>query len=85
MQDVKLLGINDDVTTCECCGKSGLKKTVVIELGDCGSVVHYGTQCASKLLQFGAGARFAAKKIETEAKLAESKSYYAFTGPIFIA
>lgn len=46
---MKILGINDDVTTCECCGKSNLKKTVVLEL-DGGGEVHYGTDCASRAI-----------------------------------
>ena len=49
---VKFLGVNDDVTTCECCGRSGLKKTVVLDIGD-GNLVHYGTQCAANKLRFG--------------------------------
>ena len=65
MAFVKLLGINDVVTTCECCGRAGLKKTVVLEIGDSGSQVHFGTQCASKALRFGAGARVSANKIES--------------------
>lgn len=46
---MKVLGINDDVTTCECCGKTGLKCTVVLER-DGGGEVHYGRQCAAKAL-----------------------------------
>jgi hypothetical protein len=39
------LRTTDCVTTCDCCGKSGLKLTVEIEL-DCGDIVHYGRTCA---------------------------------------
>lgn len=46
---VKLLGINNDVTTCECCGKTNLKRTAVLELPD-GSIVHYGRDCAARKL-----------------------------------
>lgn len=45
----KLLGINDDVTTCECCGKSDLKCTVVMTNGE--GEVHYGRQCAARALR----------------------------------
>lgn len=45
---VKILGINDDVTTCECCGRAGLKKTVVLEIDE--AVVHYGCDCAARKL-----------------------------------
>ena len=44
----KVLGKNDDVTTCECCGKSNLKLTVVLTNGE--SEVHYGRDCAARLL-----------------------------------
>ena len=84
MKTVKILGINDDVTTCECCGRAGLKKTVVLELGDCGSQVHYGTQCAAKTLRFGAGAKLTATKLEAEAKMAGAGSHNAFAGPVFV-
>lgn len=46
---MKVLGINDDVTTCECCGRAGLKATVVIELDDA-ATVHFGRDCAAKKL-----------------------------------
>lgn len=43
----KALGTDDSVTTCDCCGKSNLKFTVIIEL-DSGDVVHYGQVCARR-------------------------------------
>lgn len=43
----RALGITDAVTTCDCCGKSGLVRTVCMEL-DGGALVHYGTTCASR-------------------------------------
>jgi hypothetical protein len=45
----KLLGISDDQTVCDCCGKRNLKRTAVIELAD-GSIVHYGRDCAAREL-----------------------------------
>lgn len=83
MSLVKILGINDDVTTCECCGRAGLKKTVVLDMD--GSQVHYGTQCAAKTLRFGAGATKSPVKIEAEAKLAAANSSYAFKGAVWTA
>jgi spore coat polysaccharide biosynthesis predicted glycosyltransferase SpsG len=42
----KALGTTDVVTTCDCCGKSNLAKTVIV---DCdGEILHYGTTCASR-------------------------------------
>ena len=46
---MKILGINDDVTTCECCGRSNLKATVVLET-EHGDIRHYGRDCAAKSL-----------------------------------
>lgn len=43
---INILGRNDDVTTCECCGKSGLKFTVVLGLED--GEKYYGRDCAAK-------------------------------------
>lgn len=43
----RALGITDAVTSCDCCGKSGLRRTVCMEL-DGGELVHYGTTCASR-------------------------------------
>jgi hypothetical protein len=43
----RALYIDDAVTTCDCCGREGLKKTVAILL-DCGGIVHYGTTCAGR-------------------------------------
>lgn len=47
---MKLLGINDDVTTCECCGKQNLKCTVVLSSDDGMGQVHFGRDCAAKAL-----------------------------------
>ena len=43
----KAIGIDDSVNQCSCCGKSGLKFTVIVEL-DSGEVVNYGSVCATK-------------------------------------
>lgn len=41
---VKVLGITDERTDCECCGKSGLKKTVALDFD--GLVRYFGVDCA---------------------------------------
>jgi tRNA A37 threonylcarbamoyladenosine modification protein TsaB len=43
---MKVLGITDEVTSCSCCGKTGLKCTVAIDAG--GEVVYYGRTCATR-------------------------------------
>lgn len=47
----KLLGITDETTTCECCGKTNLKSVVVLQMVDGGEIVRYGSQCAAKALR----------------------------------
>jgi excinuclease UvrABC ATPase subunit len=44
----KCLGRNDEVTTCECCGKTNLKFTVVLTDGE--GEVRYGRDCAARKL-----------------------------------
>jgi hypothetical protein len=41
----KALGLTDEITACDCCGKTNLKCTVALEMED-GTVVHYGRDCA---------------------------------------
>lgn len=44
---VKVLGISDEVTTCELCGKANLKCTVALDLtGEGSGPVFYGRDCA---------------------------------------
>ena len=44
---MQALHITDTVTTCDCCGKSDLARTVAM-LTDSGELVHYGTTCAAR-------------------------------------
>ena len=46
MTTIKVLGITDERTTCDCCGKSNLKRTVALELEN-GTISYYGTTCAT--------------------------------------
>lgn len=64
--EMKMLGINDDVTTCECCGKTNLKCTVVLTNGE--GEVHYGRDCAARALAGKFGRPKTAAKIEQEAR-----------------
>lgn len=45
---IKVLGVNDDRDTCQCCGKEGLKRVVWLAIDD-SEPVHYGTTCAAKV------------------------------------
>ncbi len=46
---MKILGVTDEILTCQKCGKPNLKRTVVLLL-DNDQVVHYGTDCAARAL-----------------------------------
>lgn len=48
-----VLGTCDNVTTCDCCGRDGLKRTVALDNG--AGVTFYGTTCASKASKRSAG------------------------------
>jgi hypothetical protein len=61
---IKILGISDEVTTCGCCGKSNLKRTVALDID--GGVVYYGTDCAAMALL--------GKKTAGNRKVVESKA-----------
>jgi len=43
----QIIGISDEVTTCDCCGRTGLKRTVHLHLEDDGDI-YYGTTCAAR-------------------------------------
>ena len=49
---IKILGVTDERTECECCGRSGLKRTVALSIADKNDsrVVYYGTDCAHRSL-----------------------------------
>ena len=64
----KVLGVNDDSDSCECCGKTNLKRVVWIEDTETGAVQHFGVVCAANPKKaFGLG-----KEIK-EAVLADDK------------
>lgn len=41
------VGVTDEITTCSCCGKENLKRTVVFKTND-GDFAYLGTTCATK-------------------------------------
>jgi hypothetical protein len=46
MKMFKILGTDDSVNACDCCGKTGLKHTVTVEVE--GEIFHYGSVCATR-------------------------------------
>lgn len=55
---LRIIGISDEVTTCECCGRTNLKKTVVLTDGE--GEKRYGSECAAKAMR-KSGDKFASK------------------------
>lgn len=43
-----ILGTTDSIDTCDCCGRTGLKSTVIIRFADGAEPVHYGRTCAAR-------------------------------------
>lgn len=67
----KMLGISNDVDSCECCGRTGLRKTIILgKLDPDGSVtdvLHFGTSCAGKALAIKA-TKAAIERMATDAQ-----------------
>jgi len=66
MAQYKILGVNDDLNFCNCCGKQRLARVVWMENLNTGEVTHYGTTCAARLFAAGTGKK-AIKKAVFEA------------------
>jgi len=44
----QVLGITDEVTVCDCCGKSPLKSTYIVQMIESGEILHYGSTCVCR-------------------------------------
>lgn len=72
MATFKILGLTDEITTCDCCGRVNLKATVAldrcdVEGNETGDIVHYGRDCAAKAI-LGNNTPGSIKIIEATAK-----------------
>lgn len=47
MTRFQVLAVNDEKDTCQCCGRSGLKRVVWISDTETGDIKHFGTTCAT--------------------------------------
>lgn len=47
MKRFKTIGVTDEVTACDCCGKDNLKRTVVLLDLEMDEIKFFGTTCAS--------------------------------------
>lgn len=71
----KVMGTTGDVTSCDCCHRRGLRKTVVLQPVDAdgmadGEVTYYGTGCAAKALGWSSYAvRRAARNADIRATI----------------
>ncbi len=75
------LGTTDEVTACDCCGKSDLKMTVAIMDDERGESLYFGTTCAARALKIGvkevkAGSA-AADRAKEEARRAAAAAAHA--------
>lgn len=68
---MKALFLDDSVTTCDCCGRTGLKATVAMQL-DCGGILHYGRTCAAR--NSGKTSQQVAKELRAEQQLAHGRA-----------
>lgn len=72
----KILGTDDAVNTCDCCGKTNLKSTVIVEVD--GDVLHYGAVCATRHTKLTAREIKAAIQSELDGRvMAAQKAYKA--------
>ena len=43
-----ILGSDDSINTCDCCGKTDLKATWAVEMIETGEILHYGSVCVTR-------------------------------------
>lgn len=57
---IRIIGIDDSVNSCDCCGKTNLKSTVVVEIDSV--IFNYGSVCATR------HTKLTGKEIDSEIK-----------------
>lgn len=77
----KTVAVTDQKTTCELCGKTGLRKTIVLVHGENGDqFIHVGSECAGKLLNLPEHARTEQmKRIVRELEGQQAAAFQAVT------
>jgi hypothetical protein len=74
MTEYRVKGTWDEITTCELCGKQGLKSTVIVEIvggeDESDGEIYVGSDCAAKLRTGSRNTKLAAR-IMREAKAAD--------------
>jgi hypothetical protein len=78
MRKYKVLGVNDEQTTCDCCGRKGLKRTVVLEIWENDEntleIMRVGVDCAAILSQRNGVGKSAAKILAEATTLENQKT-----------
>lgn len=79
MTRYKIEGITDERDSCDCCGKTGLKRTVALTDLDTSEIVYFGTSCAAQSMKIpSADVRKESRKAQDEkdeaARLAKEKA-----------
>lgn len=70
---VTLIEVNSETSTCECCGRTDLKRVAVLRLTN-GSVVRYGCDCAGRTLGKGVAKSIKAE-VARQQRFAEAVAY----------
>lgn len=72
----RIIGITDTVGTCDCCGRTDLKRTVILDRD--GATVYFGTQCAARHLSIAAiDVKRQAMSVDRQRANEASKARYA--------
>ena len=66
-----VLGITDERTSCDCCGKVDLKKVVALNDNETGEIVYFGTTCATSAKKYTSKDDISI--IKNDIKIAKSK------------
>lgn len=69
--DYTAICTDDSITTCECCGRTNLKATVLMQ-SDLGELVHFGRTCAAR--NSGKSSQQITKEIRAERDAAHGRA-----------
>lgn len=70
------LGVTGAVTTCDCCGRQGLAKTIALRENSTEEILYFGSACGAKAIGWGVKEfNAAAKHAQTELEQAAYVTY----------
>jgi hypothetical protein len=79
----RILGSTEEVTTCHCCGRENLKKTVALDDYE-GNVTYYGETCAAKAMEMKV-TEFKKEYTSSVKQLQQEKETFINTHPLMKA